>query len=256
MTFCLGMKIKEGLIALADTRVVSGNEMLTARKVTVHQYGHHSMFLMTSGLRSVRDKALTYFQEVLEEAGPADGNFNKLYKMVNAFAEQVRRVAQEDKAALEEAGFSFNLHALVGGQFEADAEHKLYMLYPQGNWVEVSQASPYFIIGNTGYGKPLLDRVVKFDSPLEFALKAGFLAFDATRVSANDVGFPLDVVLYRRGKWKFVQRRFEQVEMEPLTRWWQQQISDSIRQLPDDWAAELIDDLDDKAGPSVDIVAK
>lgn len=243
MTFCLGVKVKDGLVGLADTRVVSGNEMMSARKVTVHQYGQHSMFLMTSGLRSVRDKALTYFQEVLNESNPPNGEFNKLYKMVNAFADQVRRVSLEDREMLEAAGYSFNLHALVGGQFEADAEHKLYMLYPQGNWVEVSQASPYFIIGNTGYGKPLLDRVVRFDSPLKFALKASFLAFDATRVSAIDVGFPLDVVLYRRDSYRFIQHRFEQGDLETLSRWWQQQISTSINQLPEEWTTRLMEEL-------------
>lgn len=239
MTLCLAIKVKDGLVGLADTRVVSGNQVLSARKVTVHQYGRHSMFLMTSGLRSVRDKALTYFQEVLEESDPPEGGYNRLYKMVNAFAEQVRRVAREDKAALEEAGYQFNLNALVGGQFESDSEHKLYLLYPQGNWVEVSQTSPYLLIGNTGYGKPLLDRVVTFNSSMEFALKAGFLAFDATRVSATDVGYPLDVVLYKRDAFQFIEHRFEQGDLESLSRWWQQRISDSIRDLPEDWVTRL-----------------
>ncbi|HET9870776.1 MAG TPA: peptidase, partial [bacterium] len=66
MTFCVAMKVKDGLVALADTRITSGTEQITGRKVSIHQNGHHSLFLMTSGLRSARDKALTYFNEVLE----------------------------------------------------------------------------------------------------------------------------------------------------------------------------------------------
>lgn len=98
------------------------------------------MFIMTSGLRSVRDKAVTYFREVLEEQ---DHSFNKLYKAVNAFGQQVRRVAHEDKEALDAAGLRFNLHAIVGGQLEDDGEHMLYLLYPEGNWVEVGETSPF-----------------------------------------------------------------------------------------------------------------
>ena len=67
MTFCLGMRVKDGLVGIADTRVTSGSECITARKVTIYQGDGWSMFMMTAGLRSVRDKALTYFDEVMEE---------------------------------------------------------------------------------------------------------------------------------------------------------------------------------------------
>lgn len=112
MTFCLGMKVKDGLIGVADTRITTGSECITARKVTIHQHRQHSMFLMTSGLRSVRDKAITYFQEVIEES---DEDFDKLYKAVNAFGEQVRRALREDKDSLEEGDSILTyMHWLVG----------------------------------------------------------------------------------------------------------------------------------------------
>jgi putative proteasome-type protease len=241
MTFCLGMKVKDGLLGLADTRVTTGTERITARKVTVHEYGRHSMFLMTSGLRSVRDKALTYFGEVIDES---DTTFDKVYKAVNAFAQQVRRVAEEDRKALEESGLAFNLHALVGGQLEADSEHRLYLLYPQGSWVEVSRGSPYYIIGESGYGKPLLDRVLTYDTTIELALKAGFLAFDATRTSATDVDFPLDVVLYRRGTYHTVEHRYERGDLEEISDWWQRSIQQRAYEAPGKWIEALLDQLD------------
>jgi len=173
MTFCLGMKVQDGLIGIADTRVTTGVECITARKVSIHQHGRHSMFLMTSGLRSVRDKAVTYFEEVI---GESDETFDKLYKAVNVLARQIRRVAEEDREPLDKSGLPFNLHALVGGQLENDPEHKLYLLYPAGNWVEVSEGTPYCIIGESGYGKPLLDRVLRYESSMDRALKVGFLA--------------------------------------------------------------------------------
>jgi putative proteasome-type protease len=230
------MKVKDGLVGVADTRVTTGSECITARKVTTHQHRQHSMFLMTSGLRSARDKALTYFQEVIEES---DENFDKLYKAVNAFGEQVRRVLKEDKESLDEGGFRFNLYALVGGQLEHDREHKLYLLYPQGNWVEVGEGSPYCIIGNSGYGKPLLDRVLRYESAMEFALKAGFLAFDATRTSSNDVEYPLDIVVYYRDSFNIVEHRFLKDDLQRVSFWWQERIAGSVKELPDDWV-ELV----------------
>lgn len=233
MTFCLAMKVKDGLVAIADTRVTSGKECMTAKKVTVRQaLGEQSVFIMTSGLRSLRDKAMTYFHEVIDGH---EGDFNKLYKLVNALASQVKRVAEEDRKALEENGLQFNFYALVAGQLKDDKEHMLYMLYPEGNWVEVGEGSPYFIIGNTGHGKPLLDRVLRYESTMEFALKVGFLSFNATRVSANDVEFPIDVVVYKKDSFHIVEQRFQRDDLHQYSLWWQDRIAKSINEMPDNW---------------------
>lgn len=247
MSFCLGIKVRDGLIGIADTRLISGTERSTARKVTIHQYGHHSLFLMTSGLRSVRDKALTYFEEMMLEE---EHSFDKLYKAVNAFGEQVRRVAREDKQALEESGLEFNLFSLIGGQLEKDGEHRLYMLYPQANWVEISVGTPYYIIGETGYGKPLLDRALRYDTDMETALKIGYLAFDATRTSATDVDFPLDIVLYREGSYTMVETRFEREDIVETADWWQAQMVRLASEAPASWTDQLIK----KANPASQVL--
>jgi putative proteasome-type protease len=238
MTFCLGMKVEDGLIGIADTRVTTGAECITARKVSIHQHGRHSMFLMTSGLRSVRDKAVTYFDEAI---GESDQSFDKLFKAVNVLAAQIRRVADEDKDALDRAGLIFNLHALVGGQLENDKEHKLYLIYPQGNWVEVSEGTPYCIIGETGYGKPLLDRVLRYNSTMDLAFKVGFLAFDATRTSSTSVEYPLDVVLYRHDTFDIIQHRFSKEDLSDISSWWQSRIYESVEKLPSKWIDRLLE---------------
>lgn len=234
MTFCAAFKVKEGLVGIADTRITSGTERISAKKITVRQKSgrKHAFFIMTSGLRSVRDKAITYFEEVIDEQ---DKEFNKLYKAVNAFAEQVRRVEKEDNASLAKSGLIFDLFALVAGQLEDDAEHKVYMLYPQGNWVEMTDSSPYFIIGATGYGKPVLERVLRYDSSLKFALKAGFLAFDATCISSTDVGYPIDVIIQKKDEYKIIEHRFEHEDLQKYSKWWQEKISNGLMELPEDW---------------------
>lgn len=240
MTYCLGIKVASGLVAIADTRLTSGSEVSSNRKISVHELENHSLFIMTSGLRSVRDKAITYFKEVI---GEKDRSFNKLYKAVNAFGEQVRRVAQEDKAALEASALNFNLNAIVGGQLEDDEEHKLYLLYPEGNWVEVDRGSPFKIIGNSGYGKPLLYRNLTYESSLQDALKMGFLAFDATRVSANDVDYPLDVAVYSKDSFHLVEHRFQKEDVEAVSNQWSVLLNNSVRKLPNAWMNPIFDKI-------------
>lgn len=219
-------------MGIADTRVISGNENITARKVSTFKHHDRPLFAMTSGLRSVRDKAVAYFEEALQHE---EEHFDRLFKVVNLFAGQVRRAADEDKAALEASGLNFNIHCLIGGQMEADLEPKLYLVYPQANWVEIGQGTPYHIIGASGYGKPVLDRTLKFTDTMRFALKVGCLAFDSTRISAADVDFPIDVILYFRDTHQLIEHRFEADDLREITEGWQERLRQSVSNLPSAW---------------------
>lgn len=231
MTFCLGIKTQFGILGLSDTRITSGNETTTSKKVYTVNRDRHSFFIMTSGLRSVRDKAITYFGEVIEKN---DAGFNKLYEAVNEFAAQVKRVAKEDKDSLEESGLRFNLFSIIGGQFEEDKEPKLYLLYPQGNWIEIRPGTPFVIIGNSGFGNPVLKRSLRFEESLSFALKCAFLAFDATRISANDVDYPIDTVVMENNSYYILEKRFEQHELNHISEFWNNHLKDAILTLPDE----------------------
>src|SRR4051812_6363142 len=155
MTFCLGITVEKGLVAIADTRVVAGNECLVAKKTASYCGPGFSFFVMNSGLRSLRDKILLYFEEAFARETQAR---ERLFKVVNLYAQQVRRVADEDGPALERAELKFNSSALIGGQTAGDSVHRLFLIYPEGNWVEVGPDTPYQIIGASGFGKPILER--------------------------------------------------------------------------------------------------
>jgi len=231
MTYCLGIKVQEGLVAIADTRITAGTSTTVKKKIYITQQDNSSLFIMTSGLRSVRDKAIHYFQEILEEGAVYD----KLYKAVNAFGEQVKRVAEEDRDTLEKAGFKFNLNTIIGGQLEADKEHKLFLLYSEGNWVELDESTPYVIIGNSGQGKAILNRVLTSNTPMKYALKAGFLSFDSTRVSNNDVEFPIDVVLYKKDSFSLIEHRYEKKDLENIAELWAEKLKAALDDIPDEW---------------------
>jgi putative proteasome-type protease len=236
MTFCLGLSLEEGLVGIADTRITSGTECIPARKVSTNKQEQGMIFVMTSGLRSARDKTLTYFEDALANQPEP---FDRVFKAVNLFTQQMRQVAAEDKDSLVESGLDFNLHALIGGQMANDKQHQLYLVYPQGNWVSTGIASPYHIIGSTRYGKPVLDRALTHTDPMRHAFKVGCLAFDSTRISSADVDFPIDVVLYRRGSFELIEHRFREKDLRQLSNWWQERIRQAVQDLPSDWLEDL-----------------
>jgi putative proteasome-type protease len=240
VTFCLGIKVAEGLVGIADTRVISGNENISARKIKVYEIDGRSVFIMASGLRSVRDKAVAYFEEALTQFNEP---FDRLFKVANAFADQIRRAAEEDRESLESSGLSFNIFCLLGGQMPNDEEHKLYLIYPQANWVEIGEGTPYHIIGSPGYGKPVLDRTLKYEDSLRFALKVGCLAFDSTRISAADVDFPIDVVIYFGDSGRLYQRRFEKEDLLEISDGWQERLRNSVANLPSTWLDGFFEEI-------------
>ncbi len=235
MTFCVGIKVREGIVMLADTQIVRGSEQVNKAKLAVSRHRDVSLFTMTSGLRSVRDKTVIYLDEQL---AAVDG-LDRLYQIANLFGEQLRRVRIEDGPALEQANFAFNLHAIIGGCFPGDHEPTLFYVYPEGNWVEAAVDSPYFIIGRTPYGKPILDRLLTYETDLRTATALALLAFDATRASVTDVACPIDVGLVFASNRSSVWRRFESYEVEQVTTWWADRLAQSLRDIPREWSASL-----------------
>ncbi len=232
MTFCLGIRVAEGLVAIADTRVVAGNECLVARKTASYQGPGFAFFVMNSGLRSLRDKILLNFEEAFARASESR---DRLFRVVNLYSDQVRRAGEEDGDALRRAELKFNSHALIGGQMAGDSGHRLYLVYPEGNWVEIGTDTPYQIIGASGFGKPILERSVQHSDSMQYAFKVGLLAFDATRLCAADVDFPMDVILYSKGSFELVEHRFTLDELRPISNWWQERMRRSVQELPSEW---------------------
>ncbi len=242
MTFCLGITVEEGLVGLADTRVVSGAESLTARKSATYEGPGFSFFILNSGLRSLRDKALLCFEEAFARQSVIR---DRMYKVVNLYSAQVRRISEEESKTLRDADLSFNIHALIGGQMSGDSVHRLYLVYPEGNWVEIGPDTPYQIIGNSGFGKPILERSLTYSDSILYGFKLGVLAFDATRLCASNVDFPIDLILYRRGSHTLVEHRFQREDLSEISRWWQERMRAAVDELPSKWVEAALSRLQD-----------
>jgi putative proteasome-type protease len=240
MTFCLGITVEDGLVGIADTRVLSGSESLVAKKVATYQGPGFSFFIMTSGLRSLRDKALLYFEEVYTRQ---IASRDRLFKIVNLYASEIRRLGLEEGPSLRQADFQFNIYSLVGGQMSSDSVHQLFLVYPEGNWVEIGPDTPYQIIGNSGFGKPILERSLTHADPILYAFKLGILAFDATRLCAANVDFPIDLLLYTRRSFDLIEHRFERKDLAQISDWWQDRMRRAVNELPSEWVERAFSKL-------------
>lgn len=230
MTYCLGIRVSEGLMCLADGRLTSGMQSHSAGKVSMHRFGDNDICIMTSGLRSIRDKTLAYFDDISQEAENKDDL--KLRNAINLYTQALRQVGNEDREALMRSNLQFDLHTLISGQLNGDKEPMMYLVYPEGNWIEINERTPYMTIGATSYGKPFLDRALTYDTPMETVVKIAYLSFDSTRISTVDVGYPIDMLTYTPiHKWRH--EMYEYDDLAPLYQWWNEHLSDLIAYLPD-----------------------
>jgi len=237
MTFCCALKCRDGLVVLADTQIVRGSEQLTKSKLAILHDRDESFFIMTSGLRSVRDKLMIYAAEALAESKEG---CTRLYQAANLFGSELQRIREEDGDALKAANLSFNAHAIIGGWLREDPEPSLYYLYPEGNWIEVDPDSPYFMIGRSYYGKPILDRQMRTDVSLERATALALLAFDATQTSVTDVDYPIDMLTLSRHDRRTRQARYEREALAAASEDWQTHLGQAIDALPMNWAEPLL----------------
>lgn len=240
MTYCLGIKIRDGLIGLSDGRITSGSQLSSARKVTMMGTGGDRFFIMNSGLRSVRDKTLAYLRR--DMARRRNEVYSTMLDAVTAFTTCLRQVAAEDRESLEASKLHFNLHAIIGGQLAEDPEPYMFLVYPEGNWIEVDERTPYLSIGATAYGKPILDRALKFDTDMQTAAKIAYLSFDSTRFSSTDVGYPIDMVSYYPVGRTWRMANFDYDDLVEQRQWWNRNITELARRMPDGpWVDPLIE---------------
>ena len=241
MTYCVGMLTAEGLMMLADTRTNAGIDSIsTFRKTTVwHQPGERVVALLSAGNLAVTQAVVGHLQELIASpnADPSQTILGapSMFAIARLVGDAVRQVRMLDGPSLDQGAGGFNASFLLGGQI-AGRELRLYQVYAEGNFIEASEDTPFFQIGETKYGKPILDRVMNFSMPLVEAVKVGLISMDSTLRSNMSVGLPVDLLLYRRdhpGTW--LERRFEEGDpyFEDIRNRWSDALRAAYREIPD-----------------------
>lgn len=202
MTYCVGIKLNAGLVFLSDSRTNAGvDHISTFRKMIVYERPQDRfMVLLSAGNLSISQSVREILQ-VEQLKDPEGGepitiwNARSMFDAVRVLGQAVRRVYERDAESLKHAGVVFNVSLIFGGQIKGEGM-RLFYVYSAGNFIEATAETPYFQIGESKYGKPVLDRVLTPETPLAEAAKCALVSMDSTMKSNLSVGPPLDLVVY------------------------------------------------------------
>jgi putative proteasome-type protease len=206
MTYCIGIRVNAGLVFLSDSRTNAGvDQISTFRKMMVYEKpGDRFMVMLSAGNLSISQSVRELLQvEKVESHGSSEPftiwNAPSMFDAARVLGATVRRVYAEDGEALKSAGVEFNASMIFGGQIRGEAM-RLFQVYSPGNFIEATRETCYFQVGESKYGKPVLDRLITPTTPLETAAKCALVSMDSTLKSNLGVGLPLDLLVYREGE--------------------------------------------------------
>jgi putative proteasome-type protease len=212
MTYCVGLLLHDGMVLLSDTRTNAGLDNISVyRKMFLFEEpGERVIAILTAGSLSITQTAMARLREAMEdpESGE-DVNILKaptMLKVADIVGNMLANVRGEidDKLARMEQGASASM--IVAGQRRGGVM-RMFLIYPEGNFIEATEDTPFLQIGEHKYGKPILDRVVKPGTSLADAQKAVLLSMDSTLRSNLSVGMPLDLCVIERDACKLGSRR-------------------------------------------------
>jgi putative proteasome-type protease len=197
MTYCVAMRLDAGLVFLSDSRTNAGVDHVgTFRKLSVFENpGDRAMVLMTAGNLSISQSVRQTIAEYLSPDGTSIWTASSMYEAAQIVGDAIRAVHKRDARALEQFGIDFNVSMIFGGQIRGE-RCRLFQMYAAGNFIESHDENPYFQIGESKYGKPIIDRVISPSTPLDEAAKCALISMDSTLRSNISVGFPLDLLVY------------------------------------------------------------
>jgi putative proteasome-type protease len=232
MTYCVGLYLQDGLVLLSDTRTNAGVDNISVfSKTHIFQIADERyMVLLTAGNLAVTQAAINLLHEGIE----TDGRIETLHTVPTMFraaqlvGEAVRLVFRSDGDAMQAQNVAFDVSILLGGQIRGRAA-RLFQIYSAGNFIEATPDTPFLQIGEHKYGKPILDRAVRFDTDLYDGVKLALISMDSTLRSNLTVGMPIDLLVYRRDA------------MEPEVRRRITEHDDYFRMIQDRWSAALRD---------------
>ena len=206
MTYCVGIRLDAGLVFLSDSRTNAGLDAIsTFRKMMIYERpGDRFMVMLSAGNLSISQSVREILQVEKIDRGEHESpltiwNATSMFDAARVLGSAVRRVYSEDAPSLKAAGIDFNASMIFGGQIKGEAM-RMFLVYSAGNFIEATRETCFFQIGESKYGKPILDRVLTPATPLDEAAKCALVSMDSTLKSNISVGLPLDLLVYEEGR--------------------------------------------------------
>ena len=238
MTYCVGIKVDAGLVFVSDSRTNAGVDQISTYS-KMHTFGidgHRQFCMLTAGNLATSQAIVTQIRQDLDEAKPI--NLATVPTMSDAadYAGQIN-VSQIQKFG---GGPEYESSIILGGQIIGD-NPRMMMIYPQGNHIRTSKTTPFTQIGESKYGKPILDRIIKGTTTLQSAAQCGLVSMDSTMRSNVTVGPPIELLVYERDSMVMpepIVLEDDSDYLRELKRSWDQLLIDAFHRLPPPaWAA-------------------
>ncbi|MFZ9177703.1 MAG: peptidase, partial [Limnohabitans sp.] len=238
MTYCVGVRNRAGLVFLADSRTNAGlDQISTFRKL--HRFeipGDRVIVLLTAGNLAISQSIASNLRVMMHNPDEKSlANVPNMFSAAKLVGDTVRKVHARDADSLKDFGIEFNVNMILGGQIKGE-EPRLFNVYSAGNFIEATEETPYFQIGESKYGKPILDRVIEGDLSLDEVAKCCLISMDSTIKSNLSVGLPLDLMCYENDSLTVTQHKLID-QHDPyflsIRERWGQQLRKVFNELPD-----------------------
>jgi putative proteasome-type protease len=240
MTYCVGLRIDSGLVFMSDTRTNAGIDSIsTFRKMHVwEEPGERIIVLLTAGNLATTQSVVSLLDErtkAVADRMPTLLETPSMYQTARLVGNTVKEVIASHAAEGQKADSYFNASFILGGQIKG-SQPRLFQIYPEGNFIECSEDTPFFQIGETKYGKPIIIRA--YDKAMSFAESAKLLivSFDSTLKSNLSVGLPLDLMFYEKDTMKVGFRKrigIDDPYYRTVSDGWSNALREAFKQLPD-----------------------
>ncbi|KRB19978.1 MULTISPECIES: peptidase [Mesorhizobium] len=240
MTYCVGLKIDRGLVFMSDTRTNAGMDSIsTFKKMHVwEQPGERVIVLMSAGNLATTQAVVSLLDERTKAVGDRHEKLldtPSMYQAVRLVGDTVKEVIAHSSPAGEKADSYFNASFILGGQIKGSPP-RLFMIYPEGNFIESTDDTPFFQIGETKYGKPIIIRAYERTMSLAETVKLLLVSFDSTLKSNLSVGLPLDLLFLEKDTFKVgLKKRIGQDDQyyRTISDGWSNALKTAFASLPD-----------------------
>ena len=235
MTYCVGIKVNDGMIFASDTRTNAGLDNFNSySKMLEHQAEDRCIIILTSGNLATSQAVYNSIQKDLKNGqGQASLNtFNELEEIASYIGKLTVKHSSPDGINQEilQLGSTF----ILGGQIKGQKQ-ELFLIYPQGNFIRPSEAKPYLVIGEIKYGKPILDRVIKNETSLGDASRCALISMDSSIKSDLSVGPPIDFAVYKRDELKLAYKqalKADSPDYQEISKQWEEGITKIFKNFP------------------------
>lgn len=200
MTYCIGMRLNHGLVFMSDTRTSAGvDNFATSKKMFTWTVPDERVItVMTAGNLATTQSLISLLEErskAVEDRDPSILKQSTMFQVARLVGSTLKEVIADSSDNGQTAADQFSASVIVGGQIK-DGQPTIFMIYPQGNFIEITGDTPFFQIGETKYGKPILVRAYDADMSFDEAVKLLLVSFDSTVKSNLSVGLPFDLQIY------------------------------------------------------------